>query len=102
MTAYGSRCCVGQPGLGQRWPPAVWAPGDPRDFATFMAAASRRYPQVRHWMIWGEPSKAARFQPLVPSAGRRLSARQRRGPRTYARLLDAAYGALKRVDRRTS
>ncbi len=79
---------------------SIWAPRRPGDFARFAAAASRRYPGVRHWMIWGEPSKASRFQPLVDAMGRRLSARQRRGPRLYARILDASYAALKRVDRR--
>lgn len=73
-----------------------WAPTDPGDFADFALAASRRYPGVRYWLIWGEPSKASRFQPLVPATGRRLSARQRRGPRLYARILDASYRALKR------
>ena len=77
-----------------------WAPTKPRDFADFASAASRRYAGVRYWMIWGEPSKASRFQPLVPAMGRRLSARQRRGPRRYARMLDAAYRALKSEDRR--
>jgi hypothetical protein len=77
-----------------------WAPTDPRDFADFAVAASRRYPGVRYWMIWGEPSKADRFQPLVRAAGRSLTARQRRGPRLYARILDAAYRALKSEDRR--
>jgi len=76
------------------------APTDPKDFASFAAAASRRYPGVRRWMIWGEPSKASRFRPLVPSAGRRISRRQARGPRLYARTLDASYASLKRVKRR--
>jgi hypothetical protein len=76
------------------------APRRPKDFADFAAAAARRYPAVRHWMIWGEPSKLSRFQPLVPAMGRRLSAAQRRGPRRYARILDVSYVALKRVNRR--
>jgi hypothetical protein len=88
------------PGWANGGRASIWAPRDPADFADFAAAASRRYPGVRHWMIWGEPSKAARFQPLARAPGRRLSARQRRGPRRYARLLDASYAALKRVDRR--
>jgi hypothetical protein len=79
---------------------SIWAPARPEDFASFATAASRRYPSVRHWMIWGEPSKPDRFQPLFAAKGRRLSARQRHGPRRYARLLDASYAALKRVDRR--
>jgi hypothetical protein len=80
--------------------PDIWAPHRPRDFADFAAAASRRYPAVRHWMIWGEPSKPDRFMPLVDAKGRRLSGRQRRGPHLYARILDASYAALKGVNRR--
>jgi hypothetical protein len=68
-----------------------WAPR-PAHYARFLAAASRRYPGVRRWMIWGEANRAAVFQPLP--------ANRPRGPRTYARLLDAAYGALKRRSRR--
>jgi hypothetical protein len=90
----------GAPGWanGQRAP--IWAPNRPKDFADFAFAASRRYPDVHHWMIWGEPSKSERFQPLVPAMGRRLTAAQRRGPRIYARILDASYAALKHQDRR--
>jgi hypothetical protein len=77
---------------------SIWAP-HPADFARFVSAATKRYPRVRMWMIWREPSKASRFQPLVPALGRHLSARQRRGPRLYARLLDASYVALKRLNR---
>jgi hypothetical protein len=77
-----------------------WAPLNPRDFATFAAAAARRYPRVRHWMIWGEPSKASRFQPMVPSMGTQISPAQKQAPRRYARILDASYAALKRVSRR--
>ena len=78
-----------------------WAPRRPRDLARFVTAASRRYPQVRHWMIWGEPTKKRNFQPLFAERrDRPLTRRMRRGPHTYARLLDAAYGALKRTSRR--
>jgi hypothetical protein len=78
-----------------------WAPTDPADLADFVTAASRRYPAVRHWMIWGEPTRRQNFQPLLHERrDRPLSRRMQRGPRTYARLLDAAYGALKRVNRR--
>ena len=90
----------GAPGWANGGRSAIWAPNDPADFADFAAAASRRYPGVGHWMIWGEPSKADRFQPLATADGRRLSARQRRGPRHYARILDSSYAALKHVDRR--
>jgi hypothetical protein len=70
-----------------------WAP-TPRHYARFLTAAARRYPSVRRWMIWGEPNRAGVFKPLPPNG--------RRGPRTYARLLDAAYGALKRANRRNT
>ena len=77
-----------------------WAPRRPRDFADFAVAAARRYPGVHLWMIWGEPSRAHNFQPLTAATPfLRLNARQRTAPPLYARLLDAAYGALKRVGR---
>ena len=61
---------------------------NPRAYRDFITAASRRYPGVRHWMIWGEPNRAAVFQPLPVNS--------RKGPRRYARLLGASYRALKR------
>jgi hypothetical protein len=66
----------------------LWAPR-PADFAQFLTAASRRYPEIRRWMIWGEPNRVDRFLPNAP--GSPLA------PRRYASLLDAAYGALKAV-----
>ncbi len=78
-----------------------WAPKRPSDFATFAAAASKQYPRVHHWMIWGEPSRRANFMPLLRERrGKLLNARERRGPRLYARILDASYAALKRASRR--
>jgi hypothetical protein len=90
----------GSPGWANGGHGSTHAPRRAKDFAAFAAAAARRYPAVRHWMIWGEPSKASRFQPLVPALGRRMTPAQRRGPRHYARILDASYAALKRVNRR--
>jgi hypothetical protein len=68
-----------------------WAPRA-RAFSSFLRAAARRYPRVRHWMIWGEPSRSANFQPLPQF--------EATGPRRYAVLLDAAYRALKQANRR--
>jgi hypothetical protein len=69
-----------------------------RDFADFAYAASRHYRGAHLWMVWGEPSRATNFQPLTPApAGARLTAAQASAPRRYARLLDAAYGSLKRA-----
>jgi hypothetical protein len=81
--------------------PPNWAPRRPADFADFARAAARRYPSVHLWMVWGEPNARGRFMPLTPERhGRPLNARQREAPRAYARILDAAYGALKRQSRR--
>jgi hypothetical protein len=69
-----------------------WAPRRAADYAKFVRAASRRYPQVRLWQIWGEPSKQRNFKPMPRKSNR--------GPRRYARILDAAYVSLKRENRR--
>jgi hypothetical protein len=66
-----------------------WSPKRPGDYAAFTAAAARKYPSVRLWMIWGEPTRQGSFLPMSPGS--------RRGPRKYARMLDAAYGAIKAV-----
>jgi hypothetical protein len=65
----------------------IWAPRDPHAFADFLYAASRRLPSVHMWMIWGEPARAENFRPMPVNGPV--------GPRRYALLLDAAYGALK-------
>jgi hypothetical protein len=64
-----------------------WAPNDPADYANFVAAASRRYPSIRYWMIWGEPERPGNFNPMPENSPV--------GPQRYALLLDAAYGSLK-------
>lgn len=66
-----------------------WAPTNASDYANFMQAASRRYPSVHYWMIWGEVTRPGNFNPMP--AGSPV------GPERYALLLDAAYGALKSV-----
>jgi hypothetical protein len=65
---------------------ASWAPSDPRDYANFMVAAVRRYPQVKRWVVFSEPGNYVNFQPQGSNG--------RRAPRIYARLLDAAYAAM--------
>ena len=71
---------------------ASWRPDRAQDLGDFLTAATRRYPTVRRWMIWGEPNRDDRFQPNARNSAI--------GPRAYATLLDAAYGALKRASRR--
>lgn len=79
-----------------------YAPRNPTDFADFARAAAKRYRGVRHWMIWGEPSRSHNFKPFVQQPlGTRITAAQKRAPRRYARLLDKAYGQLK-AERRSN
>ena len=66
-----------------------WAPTRSADFASFLTAASRRYPAVHRWMIFNEVTYKGKFNPMPPDSPV--------GPRRYAELLDAAYGALKAV-----
>jgi hypothetical protein len=70
--------------------------------AEFLTAASRRYPAVHLWMIWGEPDRRANFalDQRVRARARRLTAAQTVAPHVYAQMLDASYGALKRASRR--
>ncbi|HWD75981.1 MAG TPA: hypothetical protein VG371_12640 [Solirubrobacteraceae bacterium] len=76
-----------------------WAPR-PGAFATFAGAAARHYRTVHLWMIWGEPNRRPNFQPESPAQpGRLLNHAQQVAPHNYAGILDAAYGALKRVNR---
>jgi hypothetical protein len=75
------------PGWANGHRPPIWAPKDPKAFADFAYAASKRYPDIHRWMIWGEPSRKENFRPLKPN--------QPLGARIYAGILDASYGALK-------
>jgi hypothetical protein len=67
----------------------AWVPNKPGDYADFMAAAVARYPQVRRWIVFAEPSHFVNFRPQGGNG--------RRAPRLYAQLLDAAYGAMHAV-----
>lgn len=80
---------ITSPGWANGGRAEIRAPDNVADYADFLTAAARRYPQVSHWMIWGEPNRSDRFLPNRPD--------DPVGPRRYAELLDAAYGALKGV-----
>lgn len=91
---YGIQVCVlvqwsPEWASGHRAP--QWAPIKARTYANFLTAASRRYPSVHYWMIWGEPTRPGNFRPMPKDS--------RVGPRRYALVLNAAYHALKRVSR---
>jgi len=77
----------GTPGWANGGRAPAWTPTNPADLADFLVAASRRYPGVRRWMIWGEPTRPGNFEPMPANSPI--------GPRAYAQLLDRAYGALK-------
>jgi hypothetical protein len=91
---------IGAPTWANGGKPWNWAPRQPQDYANFAIAAAKRYPSVHLWMIWGEPSRSQDFEPEVPAKPfTKLNAHQRAAPHLYARILDAAYGALKSVSR---
>jgi hypothetical protein len=91
---------IGSPHWANGGKPWVWAPSNPQDYANFAIAAAKRYPSVHLWMIWGEPSRSHNFEPLDPAKPfAKLNVHQRSAPHRYARILDAAYGALKGVNR---
>jgi len=89
----------GAPSWANGGRPWRWAPRNPQTYADFVAAASKRWPQVHYWQIWGEPTRRANFMPLAKHVqGIDLTRAERRGPELYARILDAAYVALKAVN----
>jgi hypothetical protein len=91
---------IGAPPWANRGKPWNWAPSNPQDYARFAIAAAKRYPSVHLWMVWGEPSRSHNFEPLDPvKPFAKPNVHQRSAPHRYARILDAAYGALKRVSR---
>jgi hypothetical protein len=93
---------LGDPGWangGQAW---NMPPTDPSAFADFLGAASRRYPSVHLWMIWGEPTRTPLFGTVVPVPpdATQLTPAQAAAPHQYAQMLDASYAALKGVSDR--
>lgn len=68
-----------------------WAPTDPSAYGSFLIAASRHYPMVHDWMIWGEPNRNGNFEPMPSNSPV--------GPHRYALVLNAAYHALKRASK---
>jgi hypothetical protein len=81
--------------------PYNWVPNNISDYTNFLRAAAHRYPSVKLWMIWGEPSRQPNFMPLTPETqgSHTLTAEQAAAPQYYARMLDASYVALKAVRR---
>jgi hypothetical protein len=60
------------------------APRSASSLGAFAGAAAKRYRgQVAHWVIWNEPNQVRWLRPS--------------SPRTYTRLLNASYAAIKRA-----
>jgi hypothetical protein len=94
---------VGAPSWANGGHPAEerWAPVNPQDYANFMVAMSRKYPEIKYWMIWGEPNRSVQFKPLTPFRGvGPLNTEQAVAPKKYGLILDRAYGALKKVNKK--
>lgn len=92
---------IGTPTWANAGQTFTYPPTNPADYGNFAAAISKKYPSVRHWMVWGEPNSKRGFGPVVNgplSNNTKLNKKQQRAPRLYAGLLDAAYGALKGVN----
>ena len=91
----------GTPGWANGGRTNNWVPTRLADYADFMVAAVRRYPSVRYWVVWGEPTRQANFMPLpqVP-LGKPLTRAQKAAPHLYAQLLDRAYGVIKKTNPR--
>ena len=69
-----------------------WVPTRLRDYSDFLVAVARHYPTVRHWMVWGEPTRGDSFKPMP----RQLAARSRgctRGCSTRPTARSRACGA---------
>jgi hypothetical protein len=45
-----------------------WAPTSGSTFAAFAAAAAKRYPWVKLWLVWNEPNQRRWLQPTTPHA----------------------------------
>jgi hypothetical protein len=87
LRARGIRVVVGIWGTpawanGGRSP--AWAPTSKWSLASFAYAAQKRFPWVRHWLIWNEPNRTRWLRPT--------------SPRVYTQLLNVAYDAIHRAN----
>jgi hypothetical protein len=97
---YGMRVLIlfrGTPPWANGGKGAKFAATNMLDWTNFVTAMTKKYPTVNLWMVWGEPNREPNFGPFTSSTSPRgpLNQAQQVAPRTYAQLLDAAYGALK-------
>lgn len=92
---YGIRIAImvkGTPAWANGGGDVTVPPTSDSDIADFFTAATKHYPGVRRWMVWGEPGRLANWSPLPQH--------QPDAPRRYATLLEASYQAIKRASLR--
>src|SRR3954447_19392757 len=82
--------------------PLNWVPKRAKDYADFIWAATHRYPSVKVWIVWSEPTRKASLSPNIPqvSPTTNLDKARRWTPHFYARMLDGAYGQIKKSNKR--
>lgn len=78
--------------------PSSIPPDRVKDFADFVTAASKRYPGVTAWRIWDDTNAGTTWQSAQQTYDAPLTDAEQAPARQYARLLDAAYVAVKRAD----
>lgn len=116
--AEGARLGIGVGVLVMYTPPwaktsvsAVAPPDNKDDYAQFVEALAKRYPTIRHFMVWGEPNLADKFA-VTPSPARDYYARkgnakgkpkplsktQQRQLNGYAQMIDLTSVRLKALN----
>ncbi|HEY1515330.1 MAG TPA: hypothetical protein VGF91_02850 [Solirubrobacteraceae bacterium] len=107
LNIWGAPTWAEGPGAPAATTPGTWRP-DAAQFASFAAAAAVRYdghfpdplnpgallPRVRYWQAWNEPNLSYYLSPQWTPAGRGWAPAS---PGIYRQLLNAFYGAVKRV-----
>jgi hypothetical protein len=76
----------GTPGWANGFRPPARAPSAMRSLPDFAVAAQRRFPWVRHWLVWNEPNRTRWLRPT--------------SARVYTRMLNPTYAALHRENPR--
>jgi hypothetical protein len=62
-------------------------PNNAADYGNFTKALITKYPQIKRFMVWGEPSRSVQWLPQGVAGGK-----------AYADIVDAAYGAVHNTD----
>lgn len=63
----------------------VYPPKNPQDFARFVSATVKRYPDIRFWQVWNEPNNPIFWQPTPDAVA-------------YTAMLKSAWTAIKKAN----